>query len=371
MREQGRPGGAPTIVHVFPSFARGGQQMRLATVARGLGEAFRHRVISLDGEISARDAFGPQAIEVETFAAKKSAGISLSNVRELARRIDGGDVLCTYNFGSLEAALANRRGPKLPHLHFEDGFGADESLSRQKFRRVLLRRLLFADSLVVVPSRGLEELALKTWRLKRAKLRRIVNGVEIERFACARDGRSAAAPAVVGSVGALRPEKNYLRLIGVFSTLAPETAAKLVIYGEGPQRERLRVVAERSGLNIALCGETAAPEKVYAAFDVFALSSDTEQAPLSLMEAMAAGLAVVATDVGDICDMVAEENRAFIIPLGDDDALAGALARLIGDPALRARLGAANAAKARAAFDAGRMIGEFRALFSEALERTR
>lgn len=371
MREQGRPGGTPTIVHVFPSFARGGQQMRLATVARGLGDRFRHRIISLDGEVSAQDAFDPQTIEVETFAAKKSAGLSLSNMRELARRIAGGDLLCTYNFGSLEAALANRRGPKLPHLHFEDGFGPDETLSRQKLRRVLARRLLLADSLVVVPSRGLEELALEKWRLKRANLRRIVNGVEIARFARPRGVKNDASPVVVGSVGALRPEKNYLRLIGAFAKVAHGKAAKLMICGEGPQRERLRVVAGKSGCDIDLSGETSSPEKAYATFDIFALSSDTEQAPLSLMEAMAAGLAVAATDVGDIREMVAEENRPFITPLGDDEALAGALARLIADPGLRARLGAANAAKARQVFGAARMIEDFRALFSEALERGR
>jgi glycosyltransferase involved in cell wall biosynthesis len=371
VREQSRPGEAPTIVHVFPSFARGGQQMRLATVARGLGDRFRHRVISLDNEVSAKGAFDPQTIEVETFAAKKSAGLSLSNIRGLARLIDGGDLLCTYNFGSLEAALANRRGPKLPHLHFEDGFGPDESLTRQKLRRVLLRRFLLADSLVIVPSRGLEELALGKWRLKRANLRRIVNGVEIARFGRERGPRNAAAPVIVGSVGALRPEKNYLRLIGAFTRAAPGKAAKLTIYGEGQQRARLGVLAGKAGCDIELRGETSAPEKAYASFDIFALSSDTEQAPLSLMEAMAAGLPVVATDVGDIRDMVAEENRAFITPLGDDDALADALALLIGDSGLRARLGAANAGKARASFSAARMVEDFRALFTETLERGR
>lgn len=371
MREQGRPKGAPTIIHVFPSFARGGQQMRLASVARGLGERLRHRVISLDGEVSAEGAFDPRAIDVETFAAKKSAGLSFSNMRGLAGRLAGGDLLCTYNFGSLEAALANRRGPRLPHLHFEDGFGPDESLSRQKFRRVLARRLLLADSLVVVPSRGLEALALGKWGLKRANLRRIVNGVEIARFSRPRGIKTDGAPVVVGSLGALRPEKNYLRLIGAFTDVAQGKAAKLTICGEGPQRERLRVVAGKSGCDIDLSGETSTPEKACAAFDIFALSSDTEQAPLSLMEAMAAGLPVVATDVGDIRDMVAEENRRFITPLGDDGAFAEALSQLIADAGLRARLGAANAAKAKAEFDAARMVEDFRALFSEALERRR
>lgn len=369
MRERERRERSPLLVHVFPSFARGGQQMRLASLARGLEGAFRHRIISLDGDTSAADAFAVGSIEVERFAARKSAGLSFLNIRGLARRIAGADVLCTYNFGALEAAIANRVGPKLPHIHFEDGFGPDEALSRQKLKRVFLRRAVLGKSLVVVPSHGLERLAIETWRLRRGNVRRIANGVDVARFAGAPRQRGSNGVVVVGSVGAMRPEKNYARLIRAFEAVASGGAARLSIYGDGPEREALSALAARTSGAVELRGETRTPEAAYTELDIFALSSDTEQAPLSLMEAMAAGLAVAATDVGGVRDMVSEANRDFVTAPGDEVVFAAALARLISDADLRARLGAANAEKAREEFGLERMIADYRALFLEALAR--
>jgi glycosyltransferase involved in cell wall biosynthesis len=114
-----------------------------------------------------------------------------------------------------------------------------------------------------------------------------------------------------------------------------------------------------------LPGETREPEHAYAQMDVFALSSDTEQAPLSLMEAMAAGLPVVATDVGDVKEMVSDPNRAFVVPPKDEAAFSRALSRLLSDATLRRELGAANAAKARAEFGAERMAEHYRRLLTE------
>ena len=104
------------------------------------------------------------------------------------------------------------------------------------------------------------------------------------------------------------------------------------------------------------------PSPLYRSIDVFALSSDTEQMPLSVLEAMAAGLPVAATDVGDIASMVAAENRPFITPL-DETALAKAIASLMQRSALRQRVGAANREKAVAEFGQVGMIAAWRTLF--------
>jgi len=92
--------------------------------------------------------------------------------------------------------------------------------------------------------------------------------------------------------------------------------------------------------------------------DIFALSSDTEQMPLSLLEAMAAGLAVVATAVGDVSQMVCEANRAYVVPARDED-FAAALARLIDDGRARHSLGLANEKKARESFDEELMAARY------------
>jgi L-malate glycosyltransferase len=358
---RGGPDGETALLHVFPSFSYGGQQARLAALARGLGGSFRHAIVALDGDVSARALFADDS--VATFNAlrlAKSSGFSLSNILRLARLIRDAkpDILCTYNWGAIEAAVANRFFACVPHVHFEDGFGPEESAERQLPRRVTARRLLLKNADVVVPSQTLEEIATEQWRLRRVT--RIANGVDFERLQAGARGLRDAI--IVGSVGALRPEKNYRRLIAAFFGADREKRARLEIVGGGPDLAGLRAAAGEDP-RIALPGPTAAPADAYARFDIFALSSDTEQAPISLMEAMAAGLPVVATDTGDVAEMVAVENRSYIVPVGDEEAYMHALAQMLQNPSARAEIGAANRRKAKEAFSQDRMVAAYRALF--------
>ncbi|MEZ5983029.1 MAG: hypothetical protein R3C54_12055 [Parvularculaceae bacterium] len=199
------------MVHVFPSFARGG---RRRSAVGGLGDAFSHKVISLDGELSAREAFCGEDCRSRGVR-KEIGGCQPFQHSQPHRKDSRRDILCTYNFGSLEAAIANRFGPKLPHCHFEDGFGPDESLTKQKAKRVLMHAALCSRKRHNCPSYGLEALAKERWGLKR--VRRIANGIDTARFASAARALRDGCP-VVGSVGALRPEKNYRRLIAAFAS---------------------------------------------------------------------------------------------------------------------------------------------------------
>ncbi|MAW78617.1 MAG: glycosyl transferase [Parvularcula sp.] len=355
------------LLHVFPSFSYGGQQSRLAMLVRALGKEFRHHIVALDGDLTARSLFDSVSkIDFTPFKMKKSKGFSLSNIRCLRKLMADTkpDLLCTYNWGAIEAAIANRLGGKVPHIHFEDGFGPDESLDRQSSRRVLARRIILARSEVVVPSHGLEQLARSRWKLK--KVQRIENGVDVEQMKSGRRRHNSGL--VVGSLGALRPEKNYARLIAAFKAADREKRARLEIVGGGPERGRLVALAADDE-RICLPGATAAPADAYARFDIFALSSDTEQAPISLMEAMAAGLPVIATNVGDIESMVSPENRAYITPLKNDEAYADALVRLMQNPTARADIGAANKRRAKSFFSLARMAAAHRTLYLAVMER--
>jgi glycosyltransferase involved in cell wall biosynthesis len=114
---------------------------------------------------------------------------------------------------------------------------------------------------------------------------------------------------------------------------------------------------------VHLPGFVADPATVAGLFDVFALSSKSEQFPISVIEAMAAGLPVVAPAVGDVARMVAEENRPFIVPPGDERALRDALAELATDAVQRKRIGQANRARARKEYDEAAMIERYKALY--------
>lgn len=311
-------------------------------------------------------------LDVEALNLEKSKAVSLKNIFRLSKRIaiENADLVCTYNFGSIEAVIANRLGPGLPHVHHEDGFAADEAGGRHKRRRIVARRLLLTKSMVAIPSKTLEKIALEQWRIDPLRLRRIAVGVDLARFR--RGERMLGEPIVVGSIGALRPEKNHARLIRCFEAAAKGRNARLVICGEGPERAQLAIRAAGSEIaaSISLPGAVARPEEAMADFDIFALSSDTEQMPTSLIEAMAAGLPTVATDVGDVREMVSGAAREFVVPAESERAFEGALRRLIDDGALRTALGAANAERSRV-FGQDKMTENFRALYLGALKAGR
>lgn len=364
-----RDGKVISLLHIFPSFARGGQQIRFAAIAEALGDEFLHQVVSLDGDLSARSALRGENVSFEAFVANKCRTISISNLIRFDRifRKFKPNMLCTYNFGSLEAVLANNLGPRLPHIHYEDGFGGDETKDSQIRKRIRARRALLKRSFVTVPSRSLATTALHDWLLPPHRLNRISNGIDVEKFFVAGRRRPRGACVTIGAVGALRPEKNFNRLVEAFGSIA-DGRSRLVIYGEGPELGALRQAGRRHGDCVVLPGGTESPEQAYSEFDVFALSSDTEQMPLTVMEAMASGLPIVATDVGDVKEMVSQSNKEFIVPRDDQAALSAALSRLVKDEDLRARLGAANAAKARSAFRLNDMVSSHKALYLEALE---
>ena len=226
-------------------------------------------------------------------------------------------------------------------MHVEDGFGPEER-DRQIRRRVLTRRLALRWSTLALPSRTLVRIATETWRLDPRRVHYIPNGIDLGRFPGAHDPAIAAAwrgeGPVVATVAALRAEKNLGRLLRAFAAATQGRGAgsvlggsppggsppgrsppgarpgRLVIVGDGPERAGLEALAASLGIapRVSFLGHIADPAPLYAGFDLFALSSDTEQMPIAVIEAMAAGLPVAATDVGDVRGMLAEANAGHV-----------------------------------------------------------
>jgi glycosyltransferase involved in cell wall biosynthesis len=355
--QNGRP--APLVVHVFPTFAVGGAQVRFAAIANHFGSAFRHIVVSLDGNLACRERLDPDLdVTFPQVAAIKNA--LLSNAWRFRRLLSDWkpDVLVTCNWGAIEFALANIV-PVTRHLHVVDGFGPEERTT-QIPRRVMLRRLALGRTPVVLPSRNLVRIAGEIWKLPPRVILYVPNGIDLTRFATDGAQRGNGQP-VIGTVAALREEKNVARLLRAFAALP---AGRLVIVGDGPERPALEALARSLGIadRVRFAGHHQDTAAFYAQFDIFALSSDTEQMPLSVIEAMASGLPVVSTAVGDVPAMVADQNAPFITPL-DDAALGSALAALAGDPHARREIGVANLAKARRDFDQAAMFDTYGALW--------
>jgi glycosyltransferase involved in cell wall biosynthesis len=390
---------APLVVHVFPTFAVGGAQVRFAAIANHFGAAFRHMVVSLDGDLTCRSRLRPDldVIYPEVGAPKGSTLVNAWRFRRLLRQWRP-DVLVTCNWGAIEFAMANML-PVTRHLHVVDGFGPEER-SRQLRRRVLLRRIVLSRTPVVLPSRSLVSIATEIWKLPPEMIRYVPNGVDLTRFAPTEavddaEGASVAETAgtavrgptvgvarsdgvqpasevpVIGTIAALREEKNIPRLLRAFALVVADTPARLVIVGDGPERPRLAALAAELGIadRVEFAGQREDTPSFYARFDVFALSSDTEQMPFSVIEAMASRLPVVATDVGDVATMLAQENAPFVTR-PDDTALAAALRTLLSNELMRYDIGAANLSKAQRDFDAAAMFAAHGALWRGAADRS-
>ncbi|MBP0445127.1 glycosyltransferase family 4 protein [Roseomonas sp. SSH11] len=360
----------PLVLSVFPSFAVGGAQVRFAALANFQGRRWRHVVVSLDGRYECAERISPEVpLQRHPFQAPHGERLPsrLRRIRETLRVLRP-DALVTSNWGSIEWAIANLTGPRIRHLHTEDGFGPDE-VHGQKPRRVLTRALALRWSEVALPSSGLLQTARATWRLPESRLHFIANGLDLTRFRTDGPRADLAVPGdgpMIGTVAALRPEKNLARLLRAAAILRDEgVPMRLLIAGRGTEEQALRDLTRTLGLadRVLFAGHVPDPSSLYRAMDLFALSSDTEQMPFSVLEAMASGLPVAATDVGDVRFMLSDINRPLAVER-TDVALAGALRTLLNDPALRARIGTANREKAEQDYDQGAMFRAYAKLIT-------
>ncbi|HEY1927054.1 MAG TPA: glycosyltransferase family 4 protein [Caulobacteraceae bacterium] len=354
------------LLHVFPSFSIGGSQVRFATLARAWGRGVSHSVLALSGNYEAAELV-PQDAAVSYLGAPPRGSLAvrlLAYARILADLRP--DVLLTYNWGAIEFVLANAFAGR-PHLHLEDGFGPEEA-TRQLRRRVWGRQVALRRSHVLAPSANLRDLALETWGVSPTRLHYVPNGVPARRLpSTPLETLGLDLPShrvrIVWS-GALRPEKNPVRALQAFAPLRDR--ATLLIIGDGP--ERSRVVAEAHALalgdSVRLLGARRDARDILMQCDLLAVSSDTEQAPLVVLEAMDAALPVASFDVGDVWRMVSPENRPFVVT-HSTPALTAAISRLAADPERRRTIGAANRARAAEVYSADSMIRAHRLILEQ------
>jgi glycosyltransferase involved in cell wall biosynthesis len=359
------------ILHVFPSFDAGGLELRAVTLMQLLGREARHSVIALDGRVGALGRVGAE-VELELLASPRTKGPLATSVTLADHlRAERPDLVLTYNWGAIEGLIATRALGFTRVIHHEDGFGPDES-ARQLKRRVWLRRTLFPGiRALVVPSRQLERLALDAWAQPRERVHYLPNGVDLGRFHppdAAAPPRDAGRPVRLGLVGRFRPEKNHALLLRAFKKAEVAGRAVLALAGDGPLLGDVRQEARQLGIGDAVefLGNVWDPASLYRGLDVFVMSSNTEQMPLSVLEAMATGLPVVSTRVGDVAAMVAEESAEVLVPSNDVDALARAIRRVVDEPALRRTLGEANLRRVRETFALDNCLGRHLDLYRRA-----
>lgn len=218
-----------------------------------------------------------------------------------------------------------------------------------------------------------EEEGLGRFPWRRARHAIIPNGVPVgppptgAQAAAARHALGLDPDAVVvGCVAALRPEKDHELLLRAIARLAPrEPRLQLALIGSGEREAELRALAGSLGIEgrVVFAGFRTDVAALLPGLDVKALTSVQETYPVSALEAMAAALPVVMTDPEGVPELVVDGESGFVVPVGDEDALVDRLGRLLADPALRARLGAAAHRRAAARFPLSMTLQRYEAVF--------
>ncbi|WP_437589753.1 glycosyltransferase family 4 protein [Sorangium sp. So ce1000] len=279
-------------------------------------------------------------------------------------------------YGAIAASLARAAalaggggGPRVVHTKHGRNY------PKQK-RKVLVNRLAAAlTDRVVAVSDDARAVAIEVERVDPAKVVTILNGVDTDVF---RPGDAGAArarlgvPATgyhVGCVARLSPEKDHATLLDAFARLrAVRPDAHLTVIGDGPRRPALEAQAARLGLGgaVTFTGTRGDVAELLPAFDVFALASLTEGISLTLIEAAAAGLPIVATRVGGNPEIVLEGETGLLVSPGAPETLAAALEAVAarGDGA---EMGLRGRARVMERFGIDRMARAYEDLYDEVL----
>lgn len=375
---------APRILHLHSTFDHGGKEDRAVRLMNAMGKRVEHVIVSaVPGAMGARKAIAKHvSVGFPDDFPPLAGRPGLGRYKRLAQAMAKFDLVLTYNWGAMDAVMAHTLFGayyKLPQLvHHEDGFNADEA-QRLKRRRNWFRMIALGRThSVVVPSRRLENIAYTIWSQPSSRVHRIPNGIDVKAYAKRPGARAIPGlvkqkgELVIGTLAGLRPVKNLPLLVRAVAGSQHRDRMRLVIVGDGPEKQAIMAEAKRLGIDdrLLMPGFLSHPERFVGLFDIFALTSDSEQFPISLVEAMAAGKPVLATDVGDVRSIVTQANLPYLCEAGDEAALVEALDQLADAAALRAEIGAANMARAREDYDLTEMISRYGDVYNRAAGRS-
>lgn len=373
----------PLIVHVLYRLDTGGMERIIVSLIKSTQDRYRHAVITLTGFGALRGEIDGMVTACVSLDKKPGKDWPCYLRFWRALRALKPDLVQTYNIGTLDLAPMVRLAGVRCLVHAEHGRDAadprGENLRYLRLRRWMAR---FIDRYVAV-SVDLEHWLTERARIPNTKVAYIANGIDVAAFKVSRDVAALrpclgdfAPPGTVliGHVARLDKVKDQTGLIAAFKLLRDARGpvdCLLVIVGEGPQRPELERRIAELGLadTVRLLGNRQDVAALLAECDVLVLSSIAEGMPVTLLEAMAAGLPIVSTNVGGVASVVEAGITGTLVAASDPQALAAALSIYVADETLRRQHGQAGYARVAAQFSLGAMVDAYASLYDELLGR--
>ncbi len=369
------------ILHVISYMGRGGAEMGILKLIAGLGDEFDHRICTTHGS----DAdFVRSCFSEENMFAAGTAGPKLQfPLFQLARimRQYRPHIVHSRNWGAIEAVLAAKLTSVQVVIHSEHGYEVD-MFAGLPMRRRIFRRAAYAmtDAMFAV-TRELRDFHVRQAWIRPQHMGVMYNGVDTERFAPRRETRMAIREElglpeksfVVGSVGRLVPIKDHQTLLNAAALLSKAGIdVRVLLVGSGPERARLQALAtDALEGRVCFAGDSSRVPELLNAMDAFILPSLGEGMSNTLLEAMASGLPVLATNVGGNPEIIEDNVNGSLFTPGDAQWLAGRLSRMARDPALIHQLGTAARNRAIESFSLSRMLESYRSFYLDLAARRR
>lgn len=371
----------PLIIHVVYSFDVGGLENGVVNLINRMPpERFRHLILALTYCAPAFVA-RIKRDDVECMSLNKPAGHGFSLYPQLYRifRELKPAVVHTRNLAALEMVVPAWLARVPLRIHGEHGWDSfDREGTSKKYQ--LVRKLYspFVSGYIAL-SRKIESYLLDKIGIRAGRIRRICNGVDSQRFTPA-DGRQLIPGSpfndggltVFGAVGRLQTVKDHANLIRAFglfvrSSVDAARRARLIIVGGGPLENELKALISHEKLDqhIWLAGEQGDVPLMMRGFDVFVLPSLSEGISNTLLEAMACGLPIVATDVGGSGELVVHGETGYLVPAASSDQLAERLAHLFEHPEKAAVMGRAGRDRVQAQFSLDAMLQSYLSVYEQ------
>jgi glycosyltransferase involved in cell wall biosynthesis len=370
----GRP---PLILHFFGASALGGSELGALSFIQ-LQPGFRHRALYLEPPGQATALYAKAGVPVASLALGRGGPLPATLRLRAQLAADPPDIVHAYGLRpSLLVRLLRRRPALVQAVRSVDAH-------RPAWQAVLDRRTATRVDCYLANSQAGARFLVDERGVAASHIRFVPNGIDAMPFAAA-DARRAGARALLGigrlapvilTVANLRPPKGLDVLADAATRLRDTPPFRDVpfvwlVAGDGPLAASLAGDLERRGLagRVRLLGFRSDIADLLAAADVFCLTSRREGAPRSILEAMAAGRAVVATDVGGVSELVAAGETGVLVPRDDPGAIASALAALLTDPERSTRLGRAGRERVRAQHTLDRAAAAIAAAYDEVITR--
>ncbi len=336
----------------------------MARVITGLGsDGFKHSIACLKGGLEIKDHL-PTETDIYYFNAKPNEPQLPFRLAKLLRKIRP-DVIHARNWGAWPEMCLGRLLATWPPVFFIFSFhGLGKAGYMPWRRRMASKVMVHCTTQLFTVSRQSRDLMVDHWGWPEGRTQVIPNGVDTTRFFPVT--RLRGDRLVIGSVGNLRTVKNHALIINACARLVEEGLdLEIRIAGEGDQREPLTQLAESLGLTDRLClpGKITNVPEFLNGLDIFVLSSDSEQHPNALNEAMACGVASIATRVGCVEDLLDGGRCGKIIEPGDVDALALAIRDLATQESTRMALAEAGLNQVRDAYSLEVMLDHYEQLY--------